>query len=243
MAMRRNVFEIKIRTLAALVMALLAVTIPSALHGQETKPSANEKPKPDRAQLEAQFAKADATRTAAPEKTKERADAAKAAMQLASDVGWLAFDAGKFDEAATWIAKSAELKEDSYANARAYWEGYQRTEAMELDGKVDGQIKTLEAQLVTAEESKKEMLRKLIHGWEKNRYLTRYNALSSLEQIARDNNDAEHLLNYTNQELEIRRLEMVYLQKANAPKEELNEKTAQLATALERVASAEADYF
>ncbi len=44
------------------------------------------------------------------------------------------------------------------------------------------------------------MLRKLIHGWEKNRYLTRYNTLSTLEQIARDNNDAENLLKYTSKD-------------------------------------------
>ena len=236
---RSNAIVIKVWM--AFALALFAVSPPSNVNGEETKPSATATPKPDRAQLEAQFAKVDIARTAAAAKTKERADAARTAMQIASDVGWLAFDSGKFDEAATWFARSAELKEDSYHNARAYWETYQRTDATELDGKVDGQIKTLEAQLATAEESKKELLRKLIHGWEKNRYLNRYNAISSLEQIARDNNDSENLLKYTNQELEIRRLEMAYLEKANAPKEELNEKTAQLATALERVASAEAD--
>src|SRR6202521_2281342 len=236
--MKGSVSAITMKVLIASALALFALSIPSGVCGEETTTA---KPKPDRAQLEAQFAKANAARAAAAEKTKERADAAKTATQVASDIGWLAFDAGKFDEAATWFAKSAELKDDSYRNARAYWEAYQRTEATELDGKVDGQIKTLEAQLATAEESKKGILRKLIHGWEKNRYLNRYNALSSLEQIARDNNDPENLLKYTNQEREIRRLEMAYLQKANAPKEELNEKTAQLATALERVGSAEAD--
>src|SRR5205814_4961184 len=69
----------------------------------------------------------------------------------------------------------------------------------------------------------------------------RYNAVTMLEQIARDNNDAANLLKYCEQELDIRSREMAYLQKANAPKDEVNEKTAQLATALERVASAQAD--
>ena len=85
------------------------------------------------------------------------------------------------------------------------------------------------------------MLRKLIHGFEKNRYLTRYNTISRLEQIARENNDAESLLKYTELELEIRRLEMSYLQKANAPREEINEKNVHVATALERVSGAQAD--
>ncbi|HEX8078132.1 MAG TPA: hypothetical protein VF511_09980, partial [Chthoniobacterales bacterium] len=223
-----------LRRLTSLVLLTAALAIPSGLQSQE-------KPKPDRAALESEFGKADADRTAAKENTKERADAAHKTMQIASDIAWLAFDAGKFDEAATWFATSAKLKEDSHFNARGYWEEYYRTTAVELDGKIAEQIKPLEAQLATAEESKKEMLRKLIHGWEKNRYLNRYMAVTSLEQIARDNNDSEGLLKYYEQELEIRQKEMAYLQKANAPAPELNEKKAQLATALERVSSAQAD--
>jgi CHAT domain-containing protein len=238
---RDNVFKSAMTLLGRLVVISvfsISVAIPSAVLSEEAKPSPA---KPDRAQLETQFKTIDADRAAAKENTKERAEAAKSAMQLASDIAWLAFDAGKFEEAATWFATSAKLKEDNHVNARGYWEEYHRTAAAELDGKVDEQIKKLQDQLATAEESKKEILRKLIHGWEKNRYLTRYNAITMLEQIARDNNDAENLLKSCERELEIRRQEMAYLQKANAPKDELNEKTAQLATALERVASAQAD--
>src|SRR6476619_4006660 len=111
-------------TLLLLVMLSL-VTAPSALRSEE-------KPKPDRATLEAEFNKAESERTAAKENTKERAAAAKNAMQLASDIAWTAFDAGKFDEAATWFATSAKLKEESYLNARRYWEEYHRTTAVEL---------------------------------------------------------------------------------------------------------------
>jgi len=222
---------------AAIFLLLLALAYPHLLRSQEPKPT----PPPDRAQLESAFAAADSELQAAPQKTKERADAARKAMQAASDIAWLAFDAGKFEEAASWFAKSATLKEESYAQGRAYWEGYLRTEAKDLDDKIIGQNKGLEAQLATAEESKKPLLRKLIHGWEKNRYLTRFNSLSMLEQLARDNNDAENLLKYCEQEVEIRRLEMAYLQKASAPKEEIEEKTVQVASALERVAGAQAD--
>jgi CHAT domain-containing protein len=197
-------------------------------------------PKPDRFQLEAQFKKLDADRTAAKENTKERADAAKNAMQMASDVAWIAFDAGKFDEAATWFATSAKLKEDSHASARGYWEENFRTGAAELDGKVDDQIKTLQPQLAAADEAKKPILKQLIHGWEKLRYLNRYNAVTMLEQIARDNNDSDGLLKACEQELAIRRSEMSYLEKVKAPKSEIDEKTAQVATGLERVASAQA---
>ena len=226
---------------AFVALALIALGTPSRLRGEEAKPSPVASARPNRTQLEAQFKKGEADRAAAQEKTKERADAAQNAMQIASDIAWLAFDAGKFDEAANWFAKSAELKEDSHVNADAYWEGYLRTTAVETDGKVDDQIKRLQLQLATAEESKREMLRKLIHGFEKNRQMTRYNTISRLEQIARENNDAESLLKYTLQELEIRRLEMRYLEKANAPKDEINQKNVQVATALERVSSAQAD--
>lgn len=224
-----------------IAIAFLVLVTPYLVRGDQAASPAAPSAKPDRSQLEAQFKKADAERAAAKEKTKERADAAKSAMQTASDIAWLAFDAGKSDEAANWFAKSATLKEDSHVNERSYWEKYLRTEAAELDNKVDAQIKKLQEQLAASEEPKKELLRKLIHGFEKNRYLTRYNTISRLEQIARENNDAEGLLKYTQQELEIRRQEMDYLQKAQAPKQELNDKTVHVATALERVSSAQAD--
>jgi CHAT domain-containing protein len=234
-----HVFSSAMTPLGRLVLiALLSVSLAIPSFAQEAKPTPA---KPDRTELETQFKKIDADRAAAKNNTKERADAAKNAMQLASDIAWLVFDAGKFDEAATWFATSAKLKEDNHVNARGYWEEYYRTGAAELDGKIDGQIKTQQTQLATAEEAKKGVIRQLIHGWEKLRYLNRYNAVTMLEQIARDNNDPQNLLKYCEQELDIRRQEMVYLQKASAPKEEVNEKTAQLATALERVASAQAD--
>jgi len=240
----KQTISIPVKLLLRLVLAawvLLSVGSPPELRGEETKAPPATSAKPDRAQLEAQFKKADADRASAKEKTKERADAAKNTMQLASDLAWLAFDSGKFDEAANWFAKSAELKDDSYIHARGYWEEYLRTGAVELDGKVEQRNKTLETQLAAAEESKKEALRKLIHGFEKLRYTSRYNTLSMLEQIAREHNDYEGLLKYTQQELDIRRLEMAYLKKAHAPNDEIDQKTAQLATSLERVSGAQAD--
>lgn len=220
--------------LVLITAILTGAVIPSAIRSEE-------KSKPDRATLEAQFKKIDADRAAAKPNTKERAEAARNTMQVASDIGWVAFDAGKFEEAAAWFATSAKAREDNVVNERGYWEEYYRTTATETDNKVDEQISKLQGQLASAEESKKEMLRKLIHGWEKLRYLNRYNAVTKLQQIARDSNDAQRLLKYAEQELDIRRKEMAYLQKVNAPKIELDEKTAQLATALEDVANAQGD--
>src|SRR5688572_3980412 len=236
--MIRAQISFRLRSTAAVLACCLAAPL---IHGQETAASPAATAKPDRAQLEAQFKKAEADRAAAKEKTKERADAAAKVMRTASDTAGLALDAGQLDEAATWFAKSAKRKEESYVNGRGYWEEYEKTAAAELDGKIDGQIKELEVQLAKAEESKKDLLRKLIHGWEKNRYLNRYQAVTMLQQRARDNNDAENLMEYYQQELAIRQAEMAYLKKANAPRNELDEKTAHLATALERVASGQAD--
>ncbi|HEV2806145.1 MAG TPA: CHAT domain-containing protein [Chthoniobacterales bacterium] len=214
-------------------LLLAGSAVPSAIRSEE-------KPKPDRATLEAEFKKAEANVAGLPVNTKERAEAAKNAMQAASDIGWLAFDDSKFEEAASWFATSAKFKDESYASSKGYWEEYLRTTAIEQDSKVDDQIKTQQEQLATAEESKKPLIHQLIHGWEKLRYLNRYNAVTMLEQITRDNNDAQGLLKYYEQELEIRQAEMAYLRKVNAPKKEIDEKTAQLATALERVASGQA---
>src|ERR1700741_5284008 len=77
MKLRRSIFTV-------LVLAIGSISSPMR---------SEEKPKRDRATLEAQFKKADADRAATKENTKERADAATKAMQAASDIGWLAFDA------------------------------------------------------------------------------------------------------------------------------------------------------
>src|ERR1051325_366732 len=101
--------------LLIITLLLAGLAVPSAILSEE-------KPKPDRAALEAEFQKAQNEEVAAKENTKEKADAVKKAMLLASDIAWVAFDAGKFDEAATWFATSAKLKEESHLNARGYWE-------------------------------------------------------------------------------------------------------------------------
>src|SRR5205085_3003330 len=240
-AMNGNVFPITMKVLMVCVLALCAVSVPSGVRGEEAKPSASATPKPDRAQVEAQFAQANGARIAAKEKTKERADDARNAMQIASDIAWMAFDAGKFEEAANWFAKSAELKEDNHVNARGYWEEDLRLHAAETEAKFDSQIKDAQAKLPAAEESKKATLRLLIDTLEKNRYTIRYNDISMLENVARENNDSASLLKYAEQELEIRRLELTYLEKSGAPKKEIDLKKVQIATSMERVGGAQAE--
>src|SRR5688500_8586210 len=147
----RGIVSYRLRLIATTLACFLVVFL---AHGEEPAASPAATTQPDRAPLETQFKQADKDRAGAKEKTKERAEAGAKAMQIASNSAWSAFDAGKFDESATWFATSAKLKEDSYVNARGYWEEYEKTDAAELDGKIDGQIKELEVQLTKAEESK-----------------------------------------------------------------------------------------
>src|SRR5450755_3013115 len=92
-----------------------------------------------------------------------------------------------------------------------------------------------------AEESKKKDLRKAIDALEKSRYVMRYNAVTMLENVARENNDSAGLVKYAEAELEIRRMEMDYLQRSGAPKQEIKRKNVEVATSMERIADAQAD--
>ena len=67
---------------ATIAIALLWLMFSVAVRAQAPAASA----KPDRAQLEAQFKVAETERTGAKEKTKERAEAAAKAMQIASNI-------------------------------------------------------------------------------------------------------------------------------------------------------------
>jgi hypothetical protein len=195
---------------------------------------------PTQIQLQTQFDQADVARAGVAEKTKERADAAKKAMQLASEIGWGAFDAGKYEDAATWFAKSAELKVESHVNARAYWEEYQRTVVAKTEAGLAARIEEFQTQLASAEESKKEALRTSIDALEKIRYTMSYSALTMLESIAQENDSTADLVTYGEQELSLRQAELTYLQKSGAAKQDIDLKNVQIAIAMERIAGVQA---
>jgi CHAT domain-containing protein len=197
--------------------------------------------KPSVAQLQIEFDRADALRAATPEKTKERAEAATKAAKVASDIAWLVFDAGNYEEAANWFVKSAELKADSHLNARGYWEEYRRTAVVQTEEALAARIEEFQTQLATAEESKKAGLRTSIDALEKVRYTMSYTSLSMLESVARENGSTEDLVEYGKEELEILHRELAYLLKSAAAKHDLDLKNAQIATALERTAGEQAE--
>jgi CHAT domain-containing protein len=219
------------RTTIAGVVILLSIL--SGLRSEQ--PAVPEKP------TRMQFDQADAARAATVEKSRERAEAAKKAMKIASDLAWQAFDAARYEEAANWFARSAELKAESHVNARAYWEEYRRTVVAQSEAALAARIEELQGQLVTAEESKKGSLRTSIDALEKIHYAMSYSSLSMLETVARENGASADLVEYGKQELEILRRELAYLVKSMAAKHDVDLKNAQIATSLERTAGEQAE--
>lgn len=244
-AMNRNVTSSTVQFLlrpALLAFAILALAAPQVLHGQQTAPSAAPSAKPDRAQLEAQFAQADAERAATAPKTKERAEAARKAMQIATDIAWIVFDSGKYEEAAAWFARSGELKNDSLENARGYWENELKTAAPQNEKAFAARIKEFEGQLAKEpDEAKKKTIRGGIDALESMRHTIRYNTISMLQSIARDASDSASLVKYCEQELKIRRTELEYLERSRAPQQKIDQKKVEVATALRRIADGQAE--
>jgi hypothetical protein len=218
-------------------VAVMLLGIPSELRS-EPLPVPE---KPTQTQLQTQFDQAEGIRTAAPEKTKERAEAAKKSMKIASDMAWLVFNAGQYEEAANWFSKSAELKADSHLNARAYWEEYRRTVVVKTETALAARIEEFQNQLAIAEESKKGAIRTSIDAVEKIRYTMSYTSLSMLESLARENGDSADLIEYGKQELEILHQELAYLVNSAAAKQDIDLKNVQVASALERIAGAQAE--
>jgi hypothetical protein len=215
--------------IATIAWAALLLGILPELRGEP--PPASEKP--TQIQLQSQFDQAESVRAGAAQKTKERADAAKVSMKIASDIGWLAFDAGKYEEAANWFSRSAELKAESHDNLRAYWEESRRTEVAQTEVRLGARIEELQSQLAGADESKKATLKTSIDALEEIRYSASYSALSMLEIVARENDASADLVEYGKQELELLRGERAYLLSSGAAKHDVDLKNAQIATALE----------
>ena len=108
---------VPIATLAAVLWP--AVMARGAQEAKPAPPSAASKPLTE-AEARERFAKVDAVRTALPEGSEKRADAARNAAGLASIVGWYLVTADKMEEAAGWFAKNAALDEEVYKTSRIY---------------------------------------------------------------------------------------------------------------------------
>ena len=230
----------KLSTRVSVVALAISGTGLFSAAAPEASPAASPTPKPDRPQLEAQFTQVNAERNSAAPNTKERADLATKAMQIASDIAWSDFDAGKFAEASNWFARSAELKKEHNVHAKGYWENYLKTDAARLEEQIGQRIEEWKAKLAAAPEAEKEGIRGAIHSLEQTRYIMRSNSISMLQTIARESHDTSGLLKYCEEALAIKRLEFDYLQKANAARQDIYKKQVEIAGAIEWIASAQA---
>ncbi len=70
---------------------------------------------PTETELRNAFDRAGTSRAATAPDTQERANAAA----LAARIAWVSFDAGRFDEAATWFSRRTALRLESYSAVRA----------------------------------------------------------------------------------------------------------------------------
>ncbi|MEP6822149.1 MAG: CHAT domain-containing protein [Chthoniobacterales bacterium] len=194
------------------------------------------------AELKADFAAANSAREALPARTRERSDAAQKQMQLASDTAWLAFDAGKYEEAADWFARSAQLKKEGLENRRGYWEDQLTKNVPETEEKLSAKTKQFEKQLAEApDEAKKKEIRGGLDALAKMHYVLRHATLSMLESIARDARDSASVVKYAELELETKRTELDYLEHSGAPQIDIYRKKVEVATALRGVADGQAD--
>ena len=176
------------------------------------------------------------------EKTKERADAAKKAMKMASEMAWQAFDAGKYEEAATWFAQERRTQSGEPRQCTRLLGGISAIRWSQKPKRVSPHgSKNFRPNWLTAEESKKGALRTSIDALEKIRYTMSYTSLSMLETVARENGATADLVEYGEQELELLHRELAYLQKSGAAKQDIDLKNVQIATALERIAGEQAD--
>ena len=163
-------------------------------------------------------------RTNAKAGTQERAQAAQKAAALAATVAWAAFEAGHYEEAATWFARQAALKKDSYESARSYYEAQFAANNAKFQAMVDA----------TPDESRKTSLRSIAASAQSM-------SLTALFMLALENNDVETRLKVAGQKLTMRRAELANLKRTGADAAKVNAKQAEIADSIEEVAGARTD--
>lgn len=234
-------------TLTALKLLGAAVLLLSGsrVRGQEPAATTQTPAAPAKrteAELKADFAAANSAREALPARTRERSEAAQKQMQLASDTAWLAFDAGKFEEAADWFARSAQLKKEGLENRRGYWEDQLAKDVPETEEKLSAKTKDFEKQLAEApDEVKKKEIRGGLDALAQMQHVLRYNTLSMLESIAGEEKDSASVVRYAELELALKRAELDYLEHSGAPQKSIDLKKVEVAKALGGIADGQAE--
>jgi CHAT domain-containing protein len=126
--------------LAGCAFALVCAPLQHAAYAQETTPApstnSTETPRLSDGEARAAWQTKDAERLSFPLPSEKRAEAAEAMATLSAQIAWTAFDAKQWDDAATWFARRAEARRDSYDNRRALYEKLYQTLNQQL---TDGQ--------------------------------------------------------------------------------------------------------
>jgi CHAT domain-containing protein len=189
--------------------------------------------------LKAAFSDAEKTLKAAATETQERANAAMNASALAAGVAWKAFDAGRFDEAATWFARRADLKKESYANRIAFYETTQTEQAAALEKQLDANYQADKERLAaTKDAGERATLMTLAVGAINTRHALTFAVAKSIQMESLQNNDLPTYLKYERKELDLKKGELADLQALPAPDSEILKKRAEIAAAIGGVAGA-----
>ncbi len=182
----------------------------------------------DVAGAKAEYPALNAQRLAAKPGSKERALAARKALDVATIVAWAAFDAKNYDEASNWFGRRAMLQKDSYEAARIYQEN--------LLAKREAEMQEWRAQIAATDEAAP---KKALRGVLNVLALLQSERIAVLQTFARGSNDAAKLLEYGNTELKMRRAALQMAQQDGETPAQLNAKKVLLADALEHVAEAQ----
>jgi CHAT domain-containing protein len=192
------------------------------------------------------FKEADQAREAAKPNTQARADAADKASSLAAILAWKLFDAGKYDEAAEWFSRRADLKKEGYQSRLAFLENDQMAQALKTQDTFNplyhSEMERLAAAKTDAERAK--LLPPVVLSINTHNAFV-FAIIRTVQMLATQNNDYPTLLKYNRRDLELKKSELANLQAVKATASDLNQKRNDISLAMKGVASAEryeADY-
>lgn len=177
----------------------------------------------DTTEARREFDQADTTRQHAADGSQERAIAAENAAALAAKIGWTLFDGGKFEEAASWFDRRANLRQEAYET----WKTALLAQAAES-------ARVLQPRLATAKnETEKATWRNIVNSMQGL-------CLSQLQIKARQNNKAADLLDIAQRKLKLRQ-EVLADTKATGNAKDIADKTLDVIDTLDDIGNAQLD--
>jgi tetratricopeptide (TPR) repeat protein len=177
----------------------------------------------DLTQLRRAFDDAEAARQAAAPGSQERATAADNAAALAAKIGWTTFDAGKFEEAASWFDRRANLRQEAY-----------ETWKTALQAQLENTLKVINTRIEGAKtEAERAQWRGIMDGMQGL-------VLAQLQVKARESNNATDMLAFSRQKLALNR-RLLESAKNGGTAAEISDKTLQIVSALDDIGGAQVE--